>query len=123
MGEDQQRAAQQDEPQDRWGDAISDARKAELQAILDAWNAPDADHGNRKGPFDQVALSGADVFWLANQVRKGGDDVPDLHSERASPFEAHLEGADLERAHLETLYVNTPSAWRGLEAATWPQVH
>jgi uncharacterized protein YjbI with pentapeptide repeats len=79
MGQDQQPDAQQDTPQDRWGDVISDARKAELQAILDVWNAPDADHGDRTGPFDVRGqaleerkpriLTGADVFWLAELAR------------------------------------------------------
>lgn len=92
----------------RWGEPISYVRKAELQAILDAWNASGTRYDNRKGPFDTgrevlrgpggqigsadlrglgylpeggVHLTGADVFWLANQV-------PNLD--------------------METLYVNTP---------------
>ncbi len=40
--------------QDAYGQPISAERQAELQNILDAWNAPDADHGARKGPFDCI---------------------------------------------------------------------
>jgi hypothetical protein len=120
----------------KWGDPIGEERQRELQALLDAWNAPGADHGALKGPFDGgpkhdgVPLNGADVFWLADQVmRDGYFAVRDLHLEGAALTGAHLEkaelrgvhlegarlwGAHLERAnlcfaHLETLYVNPPS--------------
>ena len=50
-----------------WGDDISQVRKAELDAIVAAWEA-ETDHGDRKGPFDTnsgssygVRLSAADV--------------------------------------------------------------
>jgi hypothetical protein len=93
----------------RWGDPISDERQAELQGILDAWNAPDAEHGERQGPFDNgprqwsggVRLSGAEVFWLAERVRS-----PDIGFPGPVPT-LHLEGTDLSYTHLETLYVNS----------------
>jgi hypothetical protein len=91
----------------RWGDPISDKREAELQGILNAWKAPRADHGDKKGPFagaggpSGVPLTGADVFWLAERVREEGGHVPDLHLEEAWLVEAHLEGATLWSAHLE----------------------
>ena len=103
-------------PGPKWGDPISEERRAELQGMLDAWEAPEADHGERKGPFDRRGLSdeerhrllltGADVFWLAERVRNNIGLVPDLHLEGARLLYAHLEGADLGVAHLETLYVN-----------------
>ncbi|HEY7020176.1 MAG TPA: hypothetical protein VH349_03600 [Ktedonobacterales bacterium] len=55
--------ANSDEPKsaDAWGDDITEEREAELGAILATWDA-EADHGNRRGPFDGAHLSGADVF-------------------------------------------------------------
>ena len=98
---------------DWWGDPISEARQRALQGTLDTWNAPQADHGQRKGPFDDVYLSGADVFWLAEQIqdeqskRKVGNEasaignVPHLHLEGAKLSTAQLKGAKLSTAHLE----------------------
>jgi hypothetical protein len=77
----------------RWYDPISVKRQGELLAIRDAWDASDADHGERRGPFDGVPLTGADVAWLVEQVRDENGRVPNLH----------LEGARLYQAYLETL--------------------
>src|SRR5689334_14556917 len=52
-------------PSDAYGQPISADRQAKLQQMLDAWDGPNADHGDRKGPFDGVRLTGAEVFWLA----------------------------------------------------------
>jgi hypothetical protein len=92
---------QQEKPADAWGQPISEERQAELAAMLAAWDAPGAEHGEHKGPFDRhpgedygVRLAGGDVFWLAEQ--SGRDEhfwIPNLH----------LEGADLNNTHLETL--------------------
>jgi hypothetical protein len=90
----------------RWGEPISAERQAELQAVLDAWNASGADHGGRPGPFavgrlaamlltalaadhgNQAGpsavrrLTGADVSWLAEQSGPSGlGQVPNLHLE------------------------------------------
>jgi len=93
----------------RWGDAISVERQVELQGYLDRWAAV-TDHGERRGPFDRGGsgdeerrpyLTGADVFWLAEQsgrLEYGG--VPNLHLERANLRGAHLEGATLAAAYL-----------------------
>lgn len=93
----------QPEPlQDGWGQPISAERQIELQAMLDAWNAPGTDHGNRKGPFDGVRLSGAGVSWLAEQSgRREHGEVPNLHLEGAVLGGTRLEGASLFQAHLE----------------------
>jgi hypothetical protein len=40
---------------DKWGDDISEERQAELEARLQAWEM-EADHGERKGPFDSTNL-------------------------------------------------------------------
>jgi hypothetical protein len=66
------------QPEPAWGQAISAERQAELQVYLDRWEA-ETDHGQRQGPFDREGregtgdtvprLTGADVFWLAEQVR------------------------------------------------------
>jgi hypothetical protein len=79
-----------------WGQPIEDDRKRELQGMLDAWNAPGADHGDRRSPFDGVKLTGADVGWLAEQ--SGRDEVgraPNLHLEGADLLGAHLRWANL----------------------------
>src|SRR5260221_8599643 len=70
-GSDQQGQSAQPEPPagDPWGDPISEKRQAELQSLLDAWNAPGADHGGKKGPFYGERLTGAEVHWLAEPVR------------------------------------------------------
>ncbi len=90
----------------RWGDPISDERKSELQGYLDRWQA-ETDHGERKGPFDDISLSGADVTWLAEQ--SGWDEyerVPNLHLEGANLAEIHLEGAKIRAVHLEGGYLH-----------------
>src|SRR5215470_13496888 len=88
----------------RWGDPIGEERQAELQGILDQWDA-ETDHGNRKGPFDRAhwkgRLTGAEVSWLAERVRDEIGGVSDLHLEGAGLDGAHLEGAHLTVAHLE----------------------
>jgi uncharacterized protein YjbI with pentapeptide repeats len=53
-----------------WGDDINDERKAELDAMVQAW---EADHSGRDGPFQDVSLTGADVFYLAARVLVGAD--------------------------------------------------
>jgi hypothetical protein len=70
---------------------IGEERQAQLQGYLDRW-AAETDHSERNGPFDRlgeagVQLTGADVFWLAQQ--SGRDE----------------RGA-MPNLHLETLYVN-----------------
>jgi uncharacterized protein YjbI with pentapeptide repeats len=94
-----------------YDDPITPARKAELRAALDAWNAPEATHGARRGPFDRAGvdqsqqtrlkLTGADVAWLAAQVREHDDTVARLHLQGADLRHAHLEDAALDGAHLE----------------------
>jgi uncharacterized protein YjbI with pentapeptide repeats len=105
----------------KWGEAISKERQQELQGYLDRW-AAEADHGERKGPFDRDApdallgsLTGADIFWLCMLVmlEAAHDEDADLkaimqgvrfhrlHLEGANLREAHLEGANFREAHLE----------------------
>src|SRR5260370_12524402 len=87
---------------DGWGQPISGEQQAELAARLTAWDAPGADHGERKGPFQGVLLTGAEVAWLAEQLERDewGPRISSLHLEGAHFFGAHLEGADLTGAHL-----------------------
>jgi len=102
MGEDQQ-----PQQENRWGDSISAKRQAELQALLNAWDAPGADHGERRGPFDGIELTGADVTWLADQSgRDTIGDLRNLHLEGADLRSAHLEGANLRKAYLEGARLN-----------------
>lgn len=91
----------------KWGDLISEERQAELQGYLDRW-ASETDHGGRKGPFDKtptqpagVNLTGADVYWLAGEVRDALGHVGGLHLEGAYVGGQHLVGAQLYGAHLE----------------------
>jgi Pentapeptide repeats (8 copies) len=97
--------------QDKWGDPISKERWSELLGLLAAWDVPGADHGERKGPFEGVKLTGAEVFWLAEHSERDQDGlVPVLHLAGASLTGAHLErvnllGAYLERANLTAAYL------------------
>ncbi len=99
---------------DAWGDDISDERKAELEQRLQAWEQ-EADHGERRGPFDSITLTGADVFWLAARTLTDMDEARAvaqamdalLHAQvednarlRFNLSTLHLEGADLSGAHL-----------------------
>ena len=43
-------------PQNAWGHDISEERQHELDAILATWGA-EANHSDRKGPFDCIDLS------------------------------------------------------------------
>jgi len=98
--------AQQEQPSDAYGQPIGEERQAELQGYRDRW-AAETDHGERKGPFADVDLTGADVSWLADQSgRFDSAAAPNLHLEGAHLYGAHLEGALLGEGHLATLYVN-----------------
>ncbi len=100
---------------DAWNDDITGERKAELEAVLQAW-AHDADHGEKRGPFDGIKLTGADVFWLAaRSTTASGDETAitpakallnDKTGSRPAVFELNLEGADLRDSHLEGAYLN-----------------
>jgi hypothetical protein len=71
----------------RWGDAISEERQAGLRAFADrqrVWaTQPEATRRQcsrgRRADGEDVELTGADMFWLASQVRNENDRVPDLH--------------------------------------------
>ena len=107
-----------------WGESITTGRAAELEAKLQA-RGQEAEHGERKGPFHGVLLTGADVFWLAaralagtsatqavatqmarlRQVRHDGPvridpDLSALHLAGASLVRANLAGASLGGANL-----------------------
>jgi len=83
----------------RWGDPINVARKAQLQVYLDRWET-EADHGERKGPFHDVDLTGADAYWLARMTGAGDGVLVSPHLEGANLGLAHLENAELEAAYL-----------------------
>jgi hypothetical protein len=104
----------------KWGDAISEDRRIELELILQRWGAA-AEQGSRRGPFDGVTLTGADVFYLAACALAGfqgdvaaaaarllatdrRDEIPPLsrlHLEGAHLAGAYLDGAILVGAHLK----------------------
>ena len=100
----------------RWGDPISEERQAELKGLLDRW-AAETDHGGRKGPFDKasrqdmlVPRTGADVFWLAQNVRtlSGAGPARYVDGINVSGVEPrlHLEGMNLAGAHLEEAFLD-----------------
>lgn len=130
---------EQEPPAPKWTDLISEERQAELQGHLDRWLA-ETEHGERKGPFDlaglgvegqrPVHLTGADVFWLAEQrgyftfgyvsrLHLEGADLRDAHLEGAILYRAHLEGADLTGAYLA--YASLTGAYLG--GASLEQAH
>jgi uncharacterized protein YjbI with pentapeptide repeats len=85
----------------KWREPISEERWVELQRYLDWWQA-ETDHSGRRGPFHSMALTGADICWLAEQ--SGRDEfgsVPNLHLASANLFGAHLASANLSEAHLQ----------------------
>jgi hypothetical protein len=106
---------------DWWGDRISEERQAALDALAEqqrTWaEQPEATRGD--SPLKGVHFTGAEVFWLAKRVLAGpnGDAAALTAAEtrlRAHDFPEvlsalHLEGVNLGRAHLETLYVNIPA--------------
>jgi uncharacterized protein YjbI with pentapeptide repeats len=112
----------------RWGDPISEQRQAELQGYLDRWQA-ETDHGERKGPFAVVRLTGADARWVADRVRDWLGSVGNLHLEEADLSSAHLEGADLSSAHLQEADLfqarldGADLRWAHLEGANLNQAH
>jgi uncharacterized protein YjbI with pentapeptide repeats len=111
--------AEQEKPADAWGQPISEERQRELQDFLDRW-VVEPDHGARKGPFESVRLTGADVCWLAQQA--GPDtlgNVPNLHLEGADLRRAHLARAVLRKARLEGIQLGL--AW--LEGADLSAAH
>jgi uncharacterized protein YjbI with pentapeptide repeats len=100
-GQGEQEQSQEQAP--KWGDPISPERQTELQGYLDRWQA-ETDHGERKGPFDHVMLTGADAYWLAEQSgRDTVGKVPNLHLEGAYLSLAHLEGVNLGGAQMDSI--------------------
>jgi uncharacterized protein YjbI with pentapeptide repeats len=53
----------------RWGDPISEERQAALETRLQQWKAQTGQVANG-GPFAQVRLTGADVFWLVTRAHR-----------------------------------------------------
>ena len=58
--------SEQEKSPDAWGQPISEERQRELQSYLGKWAAA-TDHGERKGPFARVQLTGTNMSWLAEQ--------------------------------------------------------
>src|SRR5579884_2411910 len=102
-----------------WGDPISEKRQAELRGYLGTWDS-EPDDSARKSPFDKqpgersgVKLSGADVYWLVEHMNEMATltgsihiRIPVLHIEGADLNWAHLEGAYLKGAYLERADLN-----------------
>lgn len=123
----------------RWGDPISAERQAELKVLADKQQEWAAQSAGERGAssFQNVDLTGADVFWLAayaltSPERDGTQalaflrdrysdldlDLSVLHMEHAQLADEHLEGAMLDGAHLEEAQlVGTYLSKATLEAA------
>ena len=72
------------------------------ERLCSTWGAPETDHGERKGPFDGVPLTGAEVSWLVEQSERGRfGRAPNLNLEGAILYAARPHGATLGGAHLE----------------------
>lgn len=116
------------QPDEKWGDPISEERQAELRALFERQKEWVAQSEATRGEsvFKGVKLTGADVYWLAEWSARyvlGTDSqthrseeveearlmafiLPELgastlHLEEADLFRAHLEGAKLDGAHLK----------------------
>ncbi len=102
-----------------WGTYPTEQRQIKLKEMLDEWEMKGT-LDDRRGPFADKALSGADAFWLAMQAFSDPDkarakewlDVPSsymlgdsglsmLPSEDASPVQQHLKDASLKGVHLK----------------------
>ena len=97
-----------------WGQPITEARQAELDALASQqadWAAQPAANW-ASGPLWRVSLTGADVFWLAKRALAGpqGDmDAADaklrtedfIERQSLNLAALHLEGADLRETALE----------------------
>lgn len=101
-------ASAQPEPPigERWGEFPSPERQAELEQRLLAWDK-ESDHGERSGPFVDLHLTGADVFWLAarevgrGNVASGRHLLSDPNLLGLDLFDLHLEGVHLDEAQLQ----------------------
>ena len=103
-----------DEPSigELWGEFPPLERCGELKRMLEAWDQ-ETNHKGRSGPFSEVKLTGADVFWLAertkvaaNLVNKGQKAVfkpllSELNLQRANLMKAQMQQADLWGADLK----------------------
>jgi hypothetical protein len=81
MSDEQQGQGQAQTPEPRpigeqWGEAISADRQVQLQGYLDRWEG-EAEHGDRNGPFHEVKLTGAEMFWLAARTPAGATRDPE----------------------------------------------
>lgn len=87
----------------RWGEFPPPERQVDLKRMQEAWEREPI-HGNRLGPFAQVKLNGADVYWMA-VLEAGAGDVALGQQKLIVPFSAlsslHLEGARLRGAQLQ----------------------
>src|SRR5579883_2322968 len=86
-------------PKDAWGDPVTAARAGFLSGHLQHWKNKTG-RGDRRGPFDGMRLTGADVFWLAGAT-------------------LCLEASSLSQAQAETQLRN-PKTWDNL---TLQQLH
>jgi uncharacterized protein YjbI with pentapeptide repeats len=105
-----------------WGQPISDARRAELDALaeqqLDWIEEPTETRGDSL--FSDVKLTGADVFWLAVRAVAGFDATPETLAHVADL----IATADLEDVPLDLLSLAEANLGNArLERATLTQAH
>jgi uncharacterized protein YjbI with pentapeptide repeats len=97
-----------------WGTRPTEQRQAELEKRLREWES-EGDQSDRRDPFTDEALNGADVFWLAICAYRAYAETDESEAERSlrtipsglslslsfNLSALHLEWAVLERANLE----------------------
>jgi pentapeptide repeat protein len=138
MGDVQQAETSATSEAPKWGELPDEGRQRALDGYLQAWDQLDADEqakrlSDRKGPFAQVQLSGADVFYVAIGAaasvlsEQNGSAIDRVEAEQAlrDPslimflFGLHLEGADLTEARLDGAVLTAAH----LEGASLIQAH
>ena len=93
-----------------WGTNPTEQRQTKLEEMLHEWEM-ESNHGDRLGPFEREALSGADAFWLAIHA------FPDIDKAKVkkrldTPFTYMLgdsglsiEGGGLVQQHLKDAFL------------------
>jgi Pentapeptide repeats (8 copies) len=98
-------------PGHAWGESITKRRAANLAGMLQAWEQ-EGDHGKRKGPFDSVWLTGADVFWLAARTAFRMDNAHAIPAAAIEPLTRTLQSKvahsiiPLRELHLDGAIMN-----------------
>src|SRR5215469_2471408 len=73
----------------RWGDPVSSERERELEKWLVEWaGISESEKHGRSGPFADVVLTGADIFWLAARTLADQSTLATTHAAAAELLSA-----------------------------------